>query len=126
MIGAAIFDMDGVVAHTERLHAQVKTVLLAARGIRIAPAELSRRHAGLADRDFYPRVSADHGTTRRCAGRHRGEVATHGRAARGRHRRHARRRAPPRPDPRNGPDPPADLVVTSLEALTPRILATLA
>ncbi|HEY0026128.1 MAG TPA: HAD family phosphatase [Longimicrobium sp.] len=53
---AVIFDMDGVISDTQRLHSEVESGLLRAWGIDIDPDDLTRRYAGMADRDFLPAV----------------------------------------------------------------------
>lgn len=60
-IRAVIFDMDGVLADTERLHAAVEEIILNAAGIPITAAEISRRYGGLADRDFFRAAFGDAG-----------------------------------------------------------------
>ena len=49
---AVIFDMDGVLSDTERLHVEVESVLLARHGVTLTPDDLAR-YAGLRDRDFF-------------------------------------------------------------------------
>lgn len=49
---AVIFDMDGVLSDTERLHVEVEAVLLARHGVTLTPDDLAR-YAGLRDRDFF-------------------------------------------------------------------------
>ncbi|HEY7770159.1 hypothetical protein [Longimicrobium sp.] len=53
---AVIFDMDGVISDTQRLHSEVESELLRGWGIEIDPDDLTRRYAGIADRDFLPAV----------------------------------------------------------------------
>lgn len=53
---AVIFDMDGVISDTQDLHSEVESELLARWGVHISPAEITRRFAGVADRDFFPAV----------------------------------------------------------------------
>jgi len=53
---AIIFDMDGVLSDTQRLHASVESALFAERGITISPEEITERYAGVADADFFPAV----------------------------------------------------------------------
>lgn len=60
-ITAVIFDMDGVLADTERLHAAVEETILNAAGVTITAVEISRRYGGLADRDFFSAAFGDAG-----------------------------------------------------------------
>ena len=53
---AVIFDMDGVISDTQRLHSEVESELLRGWGIEIDPDDLTRRYAGIADRGFLPAV----------------------------------------------------------------------
>ena len=46
MLKAVIFDLDGVIADTERLHAQTSAELLQEFGIFIPPQQLSAKYAG--------------------------------------------------------------------------------
>ncbi len=71
MLEAVIFDMDGVIADTERLHAQTSAELLREFGILIPPKQLSAKYAGTSDefmfRDLFSehRIPADPITTAR-------------------------------------------------------------
>ncbi len=42
-----IFDMDGVVADTQKIHARLESEMLAGYGINITPAEITKRFAGI-------------------------------------------------------------------------------
>lgn len=46
MIKAVIFDMDGVISDTQKLHAEVEADLLNRYGINISPDEITRKYAG--------------------------------------------------------------------------------
>ena len=65
MLKAVIFDLDGVIADTEILHAQTSSELLQEFGIFIPPRQLSAKYAGTSDefmfRDLFSehRISAD-------------------------------------------------------------------
>ena len=53
---AIIFDMDGVLSDTQRLHASVESSLLAERATTISPEEITERYAGMADAEFFRAV----------------------------------------------------------------------
>jgi len=46
-ISAVIFDMDGVISDTEKIHAQTESHLLKKYGVVISPEEITRRYAGI-------------------------------------------------------------------------------
>ena len=53
MIKAVIFDMDGVISDTQKLHAQVDSQILSEYEIIISPDELSDRFAGVRNEDYF-------------------------------------------------------------------------
>jgi HAD superfamily hydrolase (TIGR01509 family) len=53
---AVIFDMDGVIADTQVVHATVESNLLREYGISLTPAEITRQYAGVNDNEFWPDV----------------------------------------------------------------------
>ncbi len=53
---AVIFDMDGVISDTQSLHADVEAEMFAARGVFLAPEEITARFAGMADGEFFRAV----------------------------------------------------------------------
>lgn len=53
MIKGIIFDMDGVISDTQKLHSQVETELLSRYGIKITPAEITAKYAGVRTREFF-------------------------------------------------------------------------
>ena len=63
MIRAVIFDMDGVVSDTERLHQEVERLILAPYGIAPTIDRTPGRFAGMSDREFFPAVFAAHAVT---------------------------------------------------------------
>lgn len=52
-ISAVIFDMDGVISDTQKLHAAVESRILKRYGIKFSPAEISRRYAGVKTIEFF-------------------------------------------------------------------------
>lgn len=52
MIRAVIFDMDGVISDTQKWHSQIESRILSKYGIKIKPAEITRRYSGVRDVDF--------------------------------------------------------------------------
>ena len=52
-IRAVIFDMDGVVSDTQRIHAAVESEILAEYGIHIAPDDISARFAGISGKIMF-------------------------------------------------------------------------
>lgn len=53
---AVIFDMDGVISDTQVLHAKTESRLLRGFGISLEPEEITRRYAGIANKDMFPDV----------------------------------------------------------------------
>ncbi len=53
MIKGIIFDMDGVISDTQKLHSQVESELLASYGIKLSPAEITAKYSGVRTRDFF-------------------------------------------------------------------------
>lgn len=61
MLRAVIFDFDGVIANTERLHLQGFRLALAAHDISISDQQYFDRYLGLDDRDGFRAILGDHG-----------------------------------------------------------------
>lgn len=53
MIEAVIFDMDGVISDTQKLHSQVESELLGRYGVRLTPQEITARYSGVRTADFF-------------------------------------------------------------------------
>lgn len=53
MLQAVLFDMDGVISDTQKLHAEVESDLLNRYGIRMAPHELTEQFAGVDTAVFF-------------------------------------------------------------------------
>lgn len=58
---AVIFDMDGVIADTQRIHARLEAEILAYYGLSIEPAEISRRFAGRSNKDMFAELFDERG-----------------------------------------------------------------
>lgn len=52
MIKAIIFDMDGVISDTQKLHSKVESEILSKFGINIDPEEITKRYAGVRTKEF--------------------------------------------------------------------------
>lgn len=52
-IQAVIFDMDGVISDTQKLHAKVESDLLGRHDINIPPEEITRKFAGVKTSEFF-------------------------------------------------------------------------
>jgi HAD superfamily hydrolase (TIGR01549 family) len=58
---AIIWDMDGVISDTQKLHAQVESELLARYKINLSPETITKRYAGLRTADFFQELLNDKG-----------------------------------------------------------------
>ena len=58
MLQAVIFDMDGVISDTQKLHSQVESQLLARYDIHFSPDEITATYAGVRTRDFFAELLA--------------------------------------------------------------------
>ena len=61
MIKVVIFDMDGVISETQKLHAQVESEILKRVCIELSPEEITRRYAGVRPRDFFEQLLKEKG-----------------------------------------------------------------
>jgi len=61
MIKAVIFDLDGVISDTNKLHASIEASLLKENGINVKPDELMKNYAGLSDKEFFKKILKDYG-----------------------------------------------------------------
>ncbi len=57
---AVIFDMDGVISDTQIVHATVESGLLHEYGIDLTPAEITRRFAGVQNREMFPQLFTEY------------------------------------------------------------------
>jgi beta-phosphoglucomutase family hydrolase len=53
---AVIFDLDGTLSDTQKMHAVVESALLAKHNVYISPSEITRRYAGVITREFFQEV----------------------------------------------------------------------
>ena len=58
---AVIFDMDGVLADTQKIHAEVESELFKELGINISPSEMTKRFAGLSFKLQIETILKEHG-----------------------------------------------------------------
>lgn len=63
VITTIIFDMDGVISDTQRLYAEIEAALLRGHGIEVAPADITRRFAGVSGHVFFPQMFREAGRT---------------------------------------------------------------
>lgn len=63
MIRAVVFDMDGVISDTERLHVESEAILLSRFGLDAGAVLGDGRYRGVPDRQFFGEVVANHGLT---------------------------------------------------------------
>ncbi len=53
MMNAVIFDMDGVISDTQKLHAQVEAELLGRYNIKLTPNEITQQYAGVKTEQYF-------------------------------------------------------------------------
>jgi len=53
MIEGIIFDMDGVISDTQKLHAKIESDLLKRFGLEISPEEITKKYSGVRTKDFF-------------------------------------------------------------------------
>ena len=53
MIEAIIFDMDGVISDTQKLHSKVESEILSRNGVNITPAEITKKYSGVRTKEFF-------------------------------------------------------------------------
>ena len=58
-IKTIIFDMDGVISDTQKVHAEMESKILKTYEIDISPDEITRIYAGTSDSEFFPKVFSD-------------------------------------------------------------------
>ncbi len=56
---AVIFDMDGVISDTQKLHAAVESELLGRYGVHVSPEEVTYRYAGVKTSEFFSDLLKD-------------------------------------------------------------------
>jgi beta-phosphoglucomutase family hydrolase len=60
-IRTVIFDMDGVISDTQKLHASVEEKLLKKYGIRMSSDEITEKYAGISAKEFFGKIFEAHG-----------------------------------------------------------------
>lgn len=58
---AVIFDMDGVIADTQKIHSRLESEMLASLGITITPEEITRRFSGMSLRNQFETLFSEAG-----------------------------------------------------------------
>jgi beta-phosphoglucomutase-like phosphatase (HAD superfamily) len=53
MISGVIFDMDGVISDTQKIHSRVESELLGKFGIAISPEEITLKYSGVKTSEFF-------------------------------------------------------------------------
>ncbi len=53
MVKGIIFDMDGVISDTQKLHSQVEAEILSRYGIKITPSEITAKYSGVRTKEFF-------------------------------------------------------------------------
>lgn len=61
MSRAVIFDLDGVISDTQKIHSRLESEVLAEFGVHISPEEMQRRFAGMSGKDVIPLVFREAG-----------------------------------------------------------------
>lgn len=56
-----ILDMDGVISYTQHIHARLECEVLATLGLIVEPEEITRRFAGVSNRDMFATLFAEAG-----------------------------------------------------------------
>ena len=52
-IEGIIFDMDGVISDTQKLHSKVESELLNRYGVKITPEEITLKYSGVRTKEFF-------------------------------------------------------------------------
>jgi HAD superfamily hydrolase (TIGR01509 family) len=53
MIEGIIFDMDGVISDTQKLHSKVESEILSKHGVDLTPAEITAKYSGVRTKEFF-------------------------------------------------------------------------
>ena len=56
MIKGIIFDMDGVISDTQKIHSKIESELLAKYEIHIPPEEITQKYAGVRTKEFFDKL----------------------------------------------------------------------
>ncbi len=60
MIKGIIFDMDGVISDTQKLHSKVEAELLGRYGVKITPSEITTKYSGVRTKEFFEDLLKKH------------------------------------------------------------------
>jgi len=61
MIKAILFDMDGVISDTQKLHSQVESDILSRFGINLSPSEITFKYSGVKTKEFFKELLTEKG-----------------------------------------------------------------
>ncbi|MEK6969247.1 MAG: HAD family phosphatase [Nanoarchaeota archaeon] len=61
MIKGIIFDMDGVISDTQKLHSKIESQLVGECGVKITPEEITRRYSGRRTREVFEELLKSQG-----------------------------------------------------------------
>jgi len=63
MIKAIIFDMDGVISDTQKIHASVEQDIFKQNGINLSVEEITAKYSGVEDHEFFKEIFSDYNVT---------------------------------------------------------------
>ncbi|MDD3155920.1 MAG: HAD family phosphatase [Candidatus Pacebacteria bacterium] len=61
MIEAVIFDMDGVISDTQKIHSEVESEIFSRYDVKITPEEISDKYAGVRTREVFTKILSSKG-----------------------------------------------------------------
>ncbi len=60
-IKSIIFDMDGVISDTQKLHSKIESQLLSENGVEISPEQITEKYSGVHTEEFFSELLSDKG-----------------------------------------------------------------
>lgn len=60
MITTVIFDLNGVIADTQKWHSRIESVMLNERGVSISHTEITKHYASMRAKDIFTKIFSDH------------------------------------------------------------------